>query len=87
MRRLLDVLQKDIVNVWNMEDPKDVSDDPTAKTSRSFSPMISISNNQSSLRYYQCWLRIYLTRTGMRLRRCSIVILKVFCWQKQLSFD
>jgi len=27
MRRLLDVLQKDIVNVWNMEDPQDVSDD------------------------------------------------------------
>ena len=34
MRRLLDVLQKDIVNVWNMHDPKGVSDDPTAKTSR-----------------------------------------------------
>jgi hypothetical protein len=27
MRRLLDVLLKDIVNVWNIEDPKDVSDD------------------------------------------------------------
>jgi len=27
MRRLLDVLQKDIVNVWNMEDPENVGDD------------------------------------------------------------
>jgi len=27
MRRLLEVLQKDIVNVWNMDDPENVGDD------------------------------------------------------------
>lgn len=40
MRRLLDVVQKDIVNVWNMEDPNDVSDDSHPQQKFLFSLML-----------------------------------------------